>query len=122
MLPSSPGVQPLKPFAAWPTRAQNVSKVTEQRGHVPGQQARVEVALDVGRAAVPLELGRDHPPPRRQLAQHGPERQLDGLQPAGQQHQRPFRPTLPVHLVVHPQPVDRRVSAVHPRPPRRFRR
>ena len=35
------------------------------------------------------------------------ERQLDGHQPAVQQHERPARA---VHLVVHPQPVDRGVS------------
>ncbi len=85
-------------------------EVTEQRGHVIGQEMQVDVAVDVGRAAVALQFGGDHRPARGQLGQQSAERQLDGHQAAVQQHQRAGRPGRPVPLVIHPQAVDGRVS------------
>src|SRR6202034_3384616 len=36
------------------------AEVVEQGGHVTGQVAQLEVAVDVGGAAVPLQFGGDH--------------------------------------------------------------
>jgi hypothetical protein len=84
--------------------------VIEQGGHVAGQEAQVHIPVDVGGAPVSLQLGSDHLAVGGQLGPDAAERKVDGQQPAVQQYQRPARA---IHLVVHPQPVDRRVSLGH---------
>ena len=71
------------------------AEVVQQRGHVTGQVAQVDVPVDVGGAPVSLQLGGDHLAVGGQLGPDVAERQVDGHQPAVQQHERPARPRAP---------------------------
>ena len=88
-------------------RALDVEQV-QQPGDVISQAVQAQRPAGVGRVTVTLQFDADRLAGSRQAGQQPPERQVDGGQPAVQQHQRPPGA---VDLVVHPQPVDRRVPA-----------
>ena len=81
-----------------------VLQETDDVGRQPGAR---QPAVDVVRAPVRLEVGGDHLTCRRQGRQDLAELLVDVEQAAVQQHQR--RAPGAVDLVVHLQPVDRRV-------------
>ena len=78
-------------------------QVVEQGHHVGRKVGEGRGTVDVGGAAVALELDRDHPMVFSERRQGDAEVQLDGHQTAVEEHQR--RP-LAVLLVVEVQPVD----------------
>jgi hypothetical protein len=84
------------------------AQVVEQRDHVACQRGRGGDTVDVGGAAVTLQLDADHPVPADELRDQPGEAEVDALDAAVQQHQRR---ALALHLVVHVQAVDVRVAA-----------
>jgi hypothetical protein len=81
--------------------------VANQRRSVVGHLLVGEWAINVGGAPVPLLLGRDHLPCRRQPGQHRAHH-VDRHVGAVQDEQRPARP---VDLVIHAEIADRHVAA-----------
>jgi len=80
------------------------SQMIQQRDDVTGQRLDRHRAAGVGGVPVPLELGRDHLPGRREGFEQRPEAEVDGQQAAVEQHERP---AAAVDLVVEPQAVHR---------------
>ena len=86
-----------------------VLQETDDVGRQPGAGER---AVDVVGASVPLEVGGDHLAGPRQGRQHLAELLIDVEQAAVQQDERGAAGA--VQLVVHLQPVDRRVPGLVP--------
>ena len=87
------------------------AEVPQQRGRVLGQLLVGQRPVDVGGPAVPLQLGRDHPPGAGQPGAQ-PRHHVRGHVGAVEQHQR--RPVA-LDLVVHRERADLRVSRLHER-------
>ena len=90
------------------------AEVIEQRRRRRSPGGRGDLPVDVGGAAVALQLDADHPVPARPASGSAPAKLRSMvMDTAVQQHQRR---ALAVHLVVHVQAVDVGVSArrVHP--------
>jgi hypothetical protein len=84
------------------------AQFVERLDHVVGEQVVVQGPVDIGRAAVALEVEADDPPIFGQRRDQHAERVVDRREGTMQQHQR--HPALAVAFVVHVEAVDVDVS------------